>query len=45
VKSRQEFEEKMARWKGDIPRGWAFWDEIEDIPSIDCPEMARRFVD
>jgi hypothetical protein len=45
VKSRQEFEEKMARWKGDIPRGWAFWDEIEGIPSIDCPEMARRFVD
>jgi hypothetical protein len=44
VKSRQEFEEKMARWKGDIGRKWNFWDNIHGVPSADCPEM-RRYVD
>jgi hypothetical protein len=41
IKSRREFQEKMDRWKGDIPKGWWFWDHLEGFPQVDCPEMAR----
>ena len=41
LKSKDEFQEKADRWKGEIPKGWDFWDRLEKTPHMDCPEMAR----
>ena len=43
VKSRAEFEQKMSRWNGDSPRSWKFWDAVEQVPSVECLEMSRRY--
>ena len=41
IKSRQEFQEKLDRWKGESVRNWPWWDKLEGGPHLDCPEMAR----
>jgi hypothetical protein len=41
TKSREEFQQKIDRWKGDIPKDWSHWDMLENAPHMDCPEMAR----
>ncbi|KAJ9144899.1 Glycosyltranserase family 2 [Pleurostoma richardsiae] len=43
IKSRQEYEEKMARGSAMTRnKGWGFWDHIEkDLPHEACPEMLR----
>ncbi len=42
VKSREEYEEKMARSNGmDASKDWEFWNHVENMTHIDCSEMAR----
>ncbi|KUJ10223.1 uncharacterized protein LY89DRAFT_596357 [Mollisia scopiformis] len=41
VKSRAEYEEKVHRGNGMTdPKGQQFWDHVETMPHVDCPEMA-----
>ena len=42
VKSQEEYQQKLDRWKGDIPKDWAFWDGLESHQNhTECREMAR----
>lgn len=42
VKSFEEYEAKINRSNamGD-PKGWEFWQHVEEMPHVDCPEMAK----
>ncbi|RDW59009.1 hypothetical protein BP5796_11933 [Coleophoma crateriformis] len=41
LKSREEYEEKMSRGNGMTdPKGEAFWDRIETMAHVSCPEMS-----
>ncbi|KAI9730308.1 MAG: hypothetical protein M1818_008211 [Claussenomyces sp. TS43310] len=42
TKSKQEYVEKMERWKDDLgAREWDFWDKLHAGNTTFCPEMAR----
>lgn len=42
VKSYEEYEEKILRSNAmGQAKGWGFWDHVETIPHVACPEMAR----
>lgn len=42
VKSFEEYEEKMQRSNAmGQAKDWSFWDHIETMPHVACPEMAR----
>ncbi|RDW63527.1 hypothetical protein BP6252_11072 [Coleophoma cylindrospora] len=41
LKSREEYEEKMSRGNGMTdPKGEVFWDRIEAMAHVSCPEMS-----
>ncbi|KAL8669307.1 MAG: hypothetical protein Q9168_006096, partial [Polycauliona sp. 1 TL-2023] len=40
VKSKEQYEEKMARGNGiDIPKKWDWWNHIEEMNHTACPEL------
>lgn len=42
VKSKEEYEEKMQRGNGQHqPKQWDFWEHIEELPTMPCPEMVK----
>lgn len=41
VKSKQEFQEKLDRWKGEVPRNWEYWDMVHSGTPYHCPEMTK----
>jgi hypothetical protein len=41
IKSREEFQQKVDRWKDDTGKTWAWFNEIEAKPQMDCTEMVR----
>ncbi|KAJ9144286.1 Glycosyltranserase family 2 [Pleurostoma richardsiae] len=42
VKSRQEYEEKISRGNAmSDPKDWGFWNHVEEMPHVHCPEMLR----
>jgi Glycosyl transferase family 2 len=42
VKSKQEYEEKMARGSANLKsKTWDFWDRIEQAPALDCGSLAK----
>jgi hypothetical protein len=41
VKSKQEFQDKLDRWKGEAPRNWEYRDAVHSGTLYSCPEMTR----
>jgi len=39
VRSKEEYEERMSRGN-DAPKDQKFWDHVEHLPHVECPEMA-----